>query len=168
MGTAHLRRLKHAERGGSRHAALVRPSPATNCPHQRAKARDHHQNSPRLNLLSPPPPAQQPPANAVHIRVTATLHPAKGKQPPKAAWAIAVEDLDEAARVPQRACAMWKRPQRSPPRPPTARAHPACQWDRIGQERGEDGTLVMRGKERRGWDRDRRGGESGGRGEVRT
>ena len=50
----------------------------------------------RLNLLSPPPPAQQLPANAVHIRVTATLHPARGKQPPKAAWAIAVEDLDEA------------------------------------------------------------------------
>ncbi len=35
------------------------------------------------------------PANAVHIRVTATLHPARGKQPPSAAWAIAVEDLDE-------------------------------------------------------------------------
>ena len=40
---------------------------------------------PRLNLLSPPPPAQPLPANAVHIRVTATLHPAKGKQPPRAA-----------------------------------------------------------------------------------
>jgi hypothetical protein len=49
---------------------------------------------PRLNLLSPKPPAQPLPSNAVHIRVTATLCPARGKQPPKAAWAIAVEDLD--------------------------------------------------------------------------
>ena len=54
---------------------------------------------PRLNLLSPPPPAQPLPPNAVHIRVTATLHPAKGKQPPKAAWAIAVEDLDDTGRA---------------------------------------------------------------------
>ena len=38
---------------------------------------------PRLNLLSPNPPAQPPPANAVHIRVTATLCPAKGRQPPR-------------------------------------------------------------------------------------
>ena len=30
----------------------------------------------------------------MHIRVTATLCPARGRQPPKAAWAIAVEDLD--------------------------------------------------------------------------
>jgi hypothetical protein len=49
---------------------------------------------PRLNLLSPKPPAQPLPGNAVHIRVTATLCPAKGRQPPKAAWAIAVEDLE--------------------------------------------------------------------------
>ena len=57
---------------------------------------------PRLNLLSPPPPAQPLPANAVHIRVTATLHPAKGKQPPRAAWAIAVEDLDEGEQATER------------------------------------------------------------------
>ena len=48
---------------------------------------------PRLNLLSLKPPAKPLPDNAVHIRVTATLCPAKGRQPPKAAWAIAVEDL---------------------------------------------------------------------------
>ena len=47
---------------------------------------------PHLNLLSPPPPAQQLPASAVHIRVTATLHPAKGKQPPRAAWATRSPD----------------------------------------------------------------------------
>jgi len=49
---------------------------------------------PSLNLLSPTPPAQPLPSNAVHIRVTATLRPAVGRQPPKAAWAISVEDLD--------------------------------------------------------------------------
>ena len=43
---------------------------------------------PRLNLLSPPPPAQPLPASAVHIRVTATLHPAKGRQPPRAALSL--------------------------------------------------------------------------------
>ena len=81
---------------------------------------------PRLNLLSPPPPAQQLPANAVHIRVTATLHPAKGKQPPKAAWAIAVEDLDEAGRATARmeaAAAIATEATHGP-------GHPACQATR--------------------------------------
>ena len=59
---------------------------------------------PRLNLLSPPPPAQPLPANAVHIRVAATLHPATSKRPPRAAWAIAVEDLDDDTEPTER---MW-------------------------------------------------------------
>ena len=74
---------------------------------------------PRLNLLSPPPPAPQLPACAVHIRVTATLHPAKGKQPPRAAWAIAVEDLDEAGRATAR---MDAAAAIATQRPPTAQA----------------------------------------------
>jgi len=81
---------------------------------------------PRLNLLSPPPPAPQLPASAVHIRVTATLHPAKGKQPPRAAWAIAVEDLDEAGRATARmdaAAAIATEATHGP-------SHPACQATR--------------------------------------
>ena len=81
---------------------------------------------PHLNLLSPPPPAQQLPASAVHIRVTATLHPAKGKQPPRAAWAIAVEDLDEAGRTTTRmeaAAAIATEATHGP-------SHPACQATR--------------------------------------
>jgi len=89
------------------HASREQPKPST---HKSAWAKFHshwiatgiasiRKGGPRLNLLSPPPPAQPLPAKAVHIRVTATLHPAKGKQPPKAAWAIAVEDLDEAGRA---------------------------------------------------------------------
>jgi len=57
---------------------------------------------PRLNLLSPKPPAQPLPRNAVHIRVTAALCPARGREPPKAAWAIAVEDLDERGHTTER------------------------------------------------------------------
>ena len=81
---------------------------------------------PHLNLLSPPPPAPQLPASAVHIRVTATLHPAKGKQPPRAAWAIAVEDLDEAGRATARmdaAAAIATEATHGP-------SHPACQATR--------------------------------------
>ena len=85
------------------HASREGPRPAG---HASAWARFHshwiatgianlRKGGPRLNLLSPKPPAQPPPSNAVHIRVTATLCPARGRQPPKAAWAIAVEDLDE-------------------------------------------------------------------------
>ena len=42
------------------------------------------------------------PRNAVHIRVTAALCPARGREPPKAAWAIAVEDLDERGHTTER------------------------------------------------------------------
>ena len=85
------------------HTSREQPKPSA---HRSAWAKFHghwiatgiasiRKGGPRLNLLSPPPPAQPLPANAVHIRVAATLHPAKGKRPPRAAWAIAVEDLDE-------------------------------------------------------------------------
>ena len=62
----------------------------------------------------------------MHIRVTATLHPAKGKQPPRAAWAIAVEDLDEAGRATARmdaAAAIATEATHGP-------SHPACQATR--------------------------------------
>ena len=57
---------------------------------------------PRLNLLSQKPPAQPLPLNAVHISVTAALCPAMGRRPPKAAWAIAVDDLDERGHATER------------------------------------------------------------------
>ena len=38
----------------------------------------------------------------MHIRVTAALCPARGREPPKAAWAIAVEDLDERGHTTER------------------------------------------------------------------
>ena len=65
-------------------------------------------------------------AKAVHIRVTATLHPAKGKQPPKAAWAIAVEDLDEAGRATPRMQATAAIATDATHGP----SHPACQATR--------------------------------------
>ena len=55
-----------------------------------------------IKKLSPKPPAQPLPLNAVHIRVTAALCPAKGRRPPKAAWAIAVDDLDERGHATER------------------------------------------------------------------
>ena len=116
------------------HASREQPKPST---HKSAWAKFHshwiatgiagiRKGGPRLNLLSPPPPAQPLPARAVHIRVTATLHPARGKQPPKAAWAIAVEDLDEAGRATARmeaAAAIATEATHGP-------NHPACQATR--------------------------------------
>ena len=89
------------EHDKARHASREGPKPSK---HASAWTKFHghwiatgvaslRKGGPRLNLFSPRPPAEPLPANAVHIRVTATLCPAKGKQPPRAAWAIAVEDL---------------------------------------------------------------------------
>ena len=89
------------EHDRARHASSEHPKPSK---HASAWAKFHghwiatgiaslRKGGPRLNLFSPKPPAEPLPANAVHIRVTATLCPAKGRQPPRAAWAIAVEDL---------------------------------------------------------------------------
>ena len=64
--------------------------------------------------------------NAVHIRVTATLHPAKGKQPPRAAWAIAVEDLDEDRQPTERMRAAGAIATTATHGP----SHPACQATR--------------------------------------
>jgi hypothetical protein len=57
---------------------------------------------PRLNLLSPKPPAQPLPCNAVHIRVTAALCPTKGKKPPKA-----TPSATRAHQAPRRCTAWW-------------------------------------------------------------
>jgi hypothetical protein len=116
------------------HASREQPRPS---PHRSAWAKfiSHwvatgiasiRKGGPRLNLLSPPPPTQPLPAKAVHIRVTATLHPAKGKQPPKAAWAIAVEDLDEAGRATPRMQATAAIATDATHGP----SHPACQATR--------------------------------------
>ena len=62
----------------------------------------------------------------MHIRVTATLHPAKGKQPPRAAWAIAVEDLDEDRQPTERMRAAGAIATTATHGP----SHPACQATR--------------------------------------
>jgi hypothetical protein len=48
---------------------------------------------PRLNLLSAAPHTPPVAPGSTHIRVTAALLPAKAGQPPKAAWALVVEDV---------------------------------------------------------------------------
>ena len=44
----------------------------------------------RLNLLSAPPPIPPVPPGTIHIRVAASLQPAKGLCPPATAWAMEV------------------------------------------------------------------------------
>ena len=86
-------RAKHAMRG--------QPKPA---PGKGAWARFHGhwiasgiaslgKEGPRLNLLSAAPHTQPVAPGSTHIRVTAALLPAKAGQPPKAGWALAVEDV---------------------------------------------------------------------------
>ena len=111
-----------------------RPQP-TGAPGQSSLATGWPQASPayaRAALAStcsaPPPPARAAARErSAHQGHSHSARQAKGKQPPRAAWAIAVEDLDEAGRATARmdAAAAIATEATHGPKPPARARQPA-------------------------------------------